>query len=94
MAHAHGDLAMHELAHLGELGELGELGAHSLLAAVDDEADIGAADGDRHVDAPDIMPLSEMMRKLPLPFIVDHMVDNGKSPIRSARMHTGSCNLP
>jgi len=26
-----------------------------------------------HVDAPDIMPLSEMMRKLPLPFIVDHM---------------------
>src|SRR5439155_24949351 len=26
-----------------------------------------------HVDAPDIVPLSEMMRKLPLPFIVDHM---------------------
>ena len=26
-----------------------------------------------HVDAPDIIPLSEMMRKLPLPFIVDHM---------------------
>jgi predicted TIM-barrel fold metal-dependent hydrolase len=26
-----------------------------------------------HVDAPDIIALSEMMRKLPLPFIVDHM---------------------
>ena len=26
-----------------------------------------------HVDAPDIIPLSDMMRKLPLPFIVDHM---------------------
>jgi len=26
-----------------------------------------------HVDAPDIIPLSEMMRKLPLPFVVDHM---------------------
>src|SRR5215510_11963403 len=26
-----------------------------------------------HVDAPDIISLSEMMRKLPLPFIVDHM---------------------
>jgi predicted TIM-barrel fold metal-dependent hydrolase len=26
-----------------------------------------------HIDAPDIIPLSEMMRKLPLPFIVDHM---------------------
>jgi predicted TIM-barrel fold metal-dependent hydrolase len=26
-----------------------------------------------HVDAPDIIPLSEMMRKLPLPFIIDHM---------------------
>jgi predicted TIM-barrel fold metal-dependent hydrolase len=26
-----------------------------------------------HLDAPDIVPLSPMMRKLPLPFIVDHM---------------------
>jgi 2-pyrone-4,6-dicarboxylate lactonase len=26
-----------------------------------------------HVDAPAIIPLSEMMRKLPLPFIIDHM---------------------
>jgi predicted TIM-barrel fold metal-dependent hydrolase len=26
-----------------------------------------------HVDAPDIIPLSDMMRKLPLPFVVDHM---------------------
>ena len=26
-----------------------------------------------HVDAPDIVPLSEMIRKLPLPFVVDHM---------------------
>jgi predicted TIM-barrel fold metal-dependent hydrolase len=26
-----------------------------------------------HVDAPDIIPLSDMMRTLPLPFIVDHM---------------------
>jgi predicted TIM-barrel fold metal-dependent hydrolase len=26
-----------------------------------------------HVDAPDIIPLSEMMRRLPLPFVVDHM---------------------
>jgi 2-pyrone-4,6-dicarboxylate lactonase len=26
-----------------------------------------------HVDAPDIIPLSDMMRKLPLPFIIDHM---------------------
>jgi predicted TIM-barrel fold metal-dependent hydrolase len=26
-----------------------------------------------HIDAPDIIPLSEMMRKLPLPFVVDHM---------------------
>jgi predicted TIM-barrel fold metal-dependent hydrolase len=26
-----------------------------------------------HLDAPDIIPLSETMRKLPLPFIVDHM---------------------
>ena len=26
-----------------------------------------------HVDAPDIVPLSGMIRKLPLPFIVDHM---------------------
>jgi 2-pyrone-4,6-dicarboxylate lactonase len=25
-----------------------------------------------HIDAPDIVPLSDMMRKLPLPFIVDH----------------------
>lgn len=26
-----------------------------------------------HVDAPDILPLSETMRKLPLPFVIDHM---------------------
>src|ERR1051325_2703666 len=26
-----------------------------------------------HLDAPDIIPLSPMMRKLPLPFVVDHM---------------------
>jgi len=26
-----------------------------------------------HLDAPSIIPLSDMMRKLPLPFIVDHM---------------------
>jgi 2-pyrone-4,6-dicarboxylate lactonase len=26
-----------------------------------------------HVDAPDIAPLSEMIRKLPLPFVIDHM---------------------
>ncbi len=26
-----------------------------------------------HLDAPSIVPLSDMMRKLPLPFIVDHM---------------------
>jgi 2-pyrone-4,6-dicarboxylate lactonase len=26
-----------------------------------------------HVDAPDIIPLSDMIRKLPLPFIIDHM---------------------
>jgi predicted TIM-barrel fold metal-dependent hydrolase len=26
-----------------------------------------------HVDAPDIIPLSDMMRKLPLPFVIDHM---------------------
>jgi 2-pyrone-4,6-dicarboxylate lactonase len=26
-----------------------------------------------HVDAPDIIPLSPMMRKLPLPFVIDHM---------------------
>ena len=26
-----------------------------------------------HVDAPDVIPLSVMMRKLPLPFIIDHM---------------------
>jgi 2-pyrone-4,6-dicarboxylate lactonase len=26
-----------------------------------------------HVDAPDIIPLSPIMRKLPLPFIIDHM---------------------
>jgi 2-pyrone-4,6-dicarboxylate lactonase len=26
-----------------------------------------------HVDAPSIIPLSDMMRKLPLPFIIDHM---------------------
>jgi predicted TIM-barrel fold metal-dependent hydrolase len=26
-----------------------------------------------HLDAPDIIPLSPMMRKLPLPFIIDHM---------------------
>ena len=26
-----------------------------------------------HVDAPDIVPLSDMIRKLPLPFVIDHM---------------------
>jgi len=26
-----------------------------------------------HLDAPDIIPLSDMVRKLPLPFIIDHM---------------------
>jgi predicted TIM-barrel fold metal-dependent hydrolase len=26
-----------------------------------------------HLDAPDIVPLSDMIRKLPLPFVVDHM---------------------
>ena len=26
-----------------------------------------------HVDAPDVVPLSEMMIKLPLPFVIDHM---------------------
>ena len=26
-----------------------------------------------HVDAPDIIPLSEMIRNLPLPFVIDHM---------------------
>jgi 2-pyrone-4,6-dicarboxylate lactonase len=26
-----------------------------------------------HTDAPDIIPLSDMMRKLPLPFVIDHM---------------------
>ncbi|MDO8877404.1 MAG: amidohydrolase family protein [Pseudolabrys sp.] len=26
-----------------------------------------------HVDAPDVVPLSGMMRKLPLPFVIDHM---------------------
>jgi 2-pyrone-4,6-dicarboxylate lactonase len=26
-----------------------------------------------HMDAPDIVPLGEMMRKLPLPFVIDHM---------------------
>jgi 2-pyrone-4,6-dicarboxylate lactonase len=26
-----------------------------------------------HVDAPDIVPLSVMMKKLPLPFVIDHM---------------------
>jgi len=26
-----------------------------------------------HLDAPDIAPLSEMIRKLPLPFVIDHM---------------------
>jgi len=26
-----------------------------------------------HVDAPSIIPLSEMMKKLPLPFVIDHM---------------------
>ena len=26
-----------------------------------------------HLDAPDIVPLSDMMRKLPLPFVIDHM---------------------
>ena len=26
-----------------------------------------------HLDAPDIIPLSDMIRKLPLPFVIDHM---------------------
>jgi predicted TIM-barrel fold metal-dependent hydrolase len=26
-----------------------------------------------HVDAPDLVPLSDMIRKLPLPFVIDHM---------------------
>ncbi len=26
-----------------------------------------------HLDAPDIVPLSDMIRKLPLPFVIDHM---------------------
>jgi 2-pyrone-4,6-dicarboxylate lactonase len=26
-----------------------------------------------HVDAPDIVPLSDMMKQLPLPFVIDHM---------------------
>jgi predicted TIM-barrel fold metal-dependent hydrolase len=26
-----------------------------------------------HVDAPDIVPLSDMIRKLPVPFVIDHM---------------------
>ena len=26
-----------------------------------------------HLDAPDIVPLSDMMRRLPLPFVIDHM---------------------
>jgi predicted TIM-barrel fold metal-dependent hydrolase len=26
-----------------------------------------------HMDAPDIVPLGDMMRKLPLPFVIDHM---------------------
>jgi len=26
-----------------------------------------------HLDAPDIAPLGEMMRRLPLPFVIDHM---------------------
>ncbi len=26
-----------------------------------------------HVDAPDIVPLSDMMKKIPVPFVVDHM---------------------
>jgi 2-pyrone-4,6-dicarboxylate lactonase len=26
-----------------------------------------------HVDAPDIIPLSDMIRRLPLPFVIDHM---------------------
>jgi len=26
-----------------------------------------------HVDAPDIVPLSDMIRRLPLPFVIDHM---------------------
>ena len=26
-----------------------------------------------HLDAPDIIPLSDVMRKLPLPFVIDHM---------------------
>jgi 2-pyrone-4,6-dicarboxylate lactonase len=26
-----------------------------------------------HLDAPDIVPLADMIRKLPLPFVIDHM---------------------
>jgi predicted TIM-barrel fold metal-dependent hydrolase len=26
-----------------------------------------------HIDAPDLIPLSDMIRKLPLPFVIDHM---------------------
>ncbi len=33
-----------------------------------------------HVDAPDIVPLSDMMRKLPLPFVIDHM---GRVPAKA-----------
>jgi predicted TIM-barrel fold metal-dependent hydrolase len=32
-----------------------------------------------HLDAPDIIPLSPMMRKLPLPFVIDHM---GRAPAK------------
>lgn len=32
-----------------------------------------------HLDAPDIIPLSEMIRSLPLPFVIDHM---GRVPAR------------
>jgi 2-pyrone-4,6-dicarboxylate lactonase len=42
-----------------------------------------------HVDAPDIIPLSDMMQKLPLPFVVDHMgrvpsaAGVGQAPLRA-----------
>jgi predicted TIM-barrel fold metal-dependent hydrolase len=32
-----------------------------------------------HVDAPDILPLSDVIKKLPLPFVIDHM---GRVPAR------------
>ena len=33
-----------------------------------------------HVDAPDIIPLSDMIKKLPLPFVIDHM---GRVPAKN-----------